>query len=216
MAPARVPDDLARLIGPWPERAALDAEVIDVEDLGSYERETVRYAVSASERITAFVNVPKDIDAPVPAVFCHHQHASTFHLGKSEVVGLAGDPDQAYAHELAARRVSTDHTRVDVDEVVADAPDVVTADFLVERGISLSCTATTSRTTWSRRCTATSPQPASYASFAASLASPRPRSSGEFGNTTCDRSAVAGPDRALSTRTSSPVVENPELAPSQG
>ncbi|BEL06507.1 hypothetical protein Q0Z83_046980 [Actinoplanes sichuanensis] len=36
-------------------------------------------------------------------MFCHHQHASRFDLGKSEVVGLAGDPDQAYAHELAER-----------------------------------------------------------------------------------------------------------------
>lgn len=94
-------EDLARLLGPWPKKEALDAEVLDVEDLGSYERETVRYSVSASERIAAFVNVPKRRDAPLPAVFCHHQHASTFDLGKSEAVGLAGDPDQAYAHELA-------------------------------------------------------------------------------------------------------------------
>nr|GID87595.1 hypothetical protein Ade03nite_65190 [Actinoplanes derwentensis] len=36
-------------------------------------------------------------------MFCHHQHASRFDLGKSEVVGLAGDPDQAYAQELAER-----------------------------------------------------------------------------------------------------------------
>lgn len=98
---ASSPEDLARLLGPWPKKAALDAEVIAVDDLGLYERETVRYSVSASERVTAFVNVPKGTEAPSPAVFCHHQHASAFHLGKSEVAGLAGDPDQAYAHELA-------------------------------------------------------------------------------------------------------------------
>ncbi len=34
-------------------------------------------------------------------MFCHHQHAGEFGLGKSEVVGLAGDPDQNYASELA-------------------------------------------------------------------------------------------------------------------
>jgi dienelactone hydrolase len=39
----------------------------------------------------------------MPAVFCHHQHNFEFNLGKSEVVGLAGNPDQAYAHELAER-----------------------------------------------------------------------------------------------------------------
>jgi dienelactone hydrolase len=40
---------------------------------------------------------------PTPVVFCHHQHAGEFDLGKSEVCGLRGDPDQAYAAELAQR-----------------------------------------------------------------------------------------------------------------
>lgn len=99
--PASSPGDIVRFLGPWPTKEDLDVEVINVEDLGSYERETVRYSVSSSERVTAFVNVPKRKDSPLPAVFCHHQHASTFHLGKSEVVGLAGHPNQAHGHELA-------------------------------------------------------------------------------------------------------------------
>ncbi|MFD2796438.1 dienelactone hydrolase family protein [Promicromonospora vindobonensis] len=40
---------------------------------------------------------------PAPVVFCHHQHAGQFDLGKSEVCGLRGDPDQVYAVELAQR-----------------------------------------------------------------------------------------------------------------
>jgi len=59
--------------------------------------------VEADERIKCFVLVPKHIDRTVPAIFAHHQHASQFHLGKSEVVGLEGDPNQAYASELAER-----------------------------------------------------------------------------------------------------------------
>ena len=51
----------------------------------------------------SFLLVPKRIDRPAPAIFAHHQHALQFHLGKREVVGLAGDPDQAYAAELAQR-----------------------------------------------------------------------------------------------------------------
>lgn len=94
-------DSIRDLLGPWPDRPVLDAEVLSIEDCGSYRRETVQYSGADEERITAFVNVPNDRSAPMPAVFCHHQHASQFDLGKSEVVGLTGDPDQAYAHELA-------------------------------------------------------------------------------------------------------------------
>ena len=34
-------------------------------------------------------------------MFCHHQHASNFEIGKSEVVGISGDADQAIGPELA-------------------------------------------------------------------------------------------------------------------
>ena len=94
-------DSIRDLLGPWPDRPALDAEVMSIEDCGSYRRETVQYSGADEDRITAFVNVPNGRSGPMPAVFCHHQHASQFDLGKSEVVGMAGDPDQAYAHELA-------------------------------------------------------------------------------------------------------------------
>lgn len=70
-------------------------------DCGRYLREKISYPVGDGLSVSAYVCVPHGAGAPMPAVFCHHQHASTFDLGKSEVVGLAGDPDQAYAHELA-------------------------------------------------------------------------------------------------------------------
>lgn len=67
-----------------------------------YVRRLVSYDVP-SGRASAFVCVPDGLDAPAPVVFCHHQHAGQFDLGKSEVCGLRGDPDQAYAAELAQR-----------------------------------------------------------------------------------------------------------------
>jgi hypothetical protein len=96
-------EDLKRLLGPFPVRCPLDAVLLGKADCGSYVRETIEYAVEADERVKCFVLVPKHINRTVPAIFAHHQHASQFHLGKSEVVGLKGDPDQAYASELAER-----------------------------------------------------------------------------------------------------------------
>ncbi|WP_426562846.1 alpha/beta hydrolase family protein [Angustibacter sp. McL0619] len=56
-----------------------------------------------SGRASAFVCIPDQLEGTAPLVFCHHQHAGEFDLGKSEVCGLRGNPDQAYAAELAQR-----------------------------------------------------------------------------------------------------------------
>jgi hypothetical protein len=55
------------------------------------------------ERVKSVFLLPKNANGTALAIFAHHQHAGQFHLGKSEVVGLAGNPDQAYAAELAER-----------------------------------------------------------------------------------------------------------------
>lgn len=96
-------DELRKLLGPFPEKVDLQAETIEQEDCGSYTRYKVAYNVEADDRISAYVCVPKNLEKPTPAIFCHHQHARNFELGKSEVVSLAGDPNQAYAKELAER-----------------------------------------------------------------------------------------------------------------
>jgi dienelactone hydrolase len=96
-------DEFRKLLGPFPSKANASAEVIERVDCGPFIREKVAYNVEADERITAYVCVPKSIEHPLPAIYCHHQHADNFALGKSEVVGLAGDSNQAYAKELAER-----------------------------------------------------------------------------------------------------------------
>jgi len=94
---------LLDLLGPFPQRVSLEARALEVVDCGSYLREKVDYLTEREERVSAYVCVPKQRSAKTPAVFCHHQHNFEFTLGKSEVAGLAGNPDQAYASELAAR-----------------------------------------------------------------------------------------------------------------
>lgn len=92
---------LLELLGPVPSHVPLEVRMLESVDCGSYMREKVSYCTEGDERISAYVCVPKERSARMPAVFCHHQHNFEFKLGKSEVVGVAGNPDQAYARELA-------------------------------------------------------------------------------------------------------------------
>ena len=94
---------LMTLLGPFPTSIPPEPVLRDAVDCGTYVRSAVDYFVEPHERVSAFLLMPKTLNAPAPAVICHHQHAGQFDLGKSEVVGLAGDPQQAIAPELAAR-----------------------------------------------------------------------------------------------------------------
>lgn len=94
---------LIDLMGPLPAAAPLEPAVIERVPCDGYMRELVEYAVEPGERIRAFFLVPDRLEEPAPLIFAHHQHNAEFHIGKSEVVGLAGNPDQAYAAELARR-----------------------------------------------------------------------------------------------------------------
>ncbi len=80
----------------------LAPEIHEEVQCEGYTRRLVSYDVP-SGRASAFVCIPEHPAGPAPLVFCHHQHAGEFDLGKSEACGLRGDPDQAYAAELAQR-----------------------------------------------------------------------------------------------------------------
>lgn len=94
-------ESIAAVLGAPPDPAPLDPEVLEVVQEDGYRREKVTYQVEPGDRAYAYILIPDALDGPTPAIFCHHQHHREWHLGKSEVVGLAGDPDQATAVELA-------------------------------------------------------------------------------------------------------------------
>jgi dienelactone hydrolase len=65
-----------------------------------YDRLQITYYNDEQDPIPAFLLLPHGT-GPFPAVLVHHQHNSQWHLGKSEVCGLAGDPLQAFGPVLA-------------------------------------------------------------------------------------------------------------------
>lgn len=94
-------EDLLSLLGKIPTKAELNIQVLEEVDCGTFIRKKISYSAETGEAIPAFLCIPKAIKFPLPAVYCFHQHANNWLLGKSEVVGLAGSSDQVYAKELA-------------------------------------------------------------------------------------------------------------------
>jgi dienelactone hydrolase len=60
--------------------------------------------LSEGELIRAYIVRPKNkLNSRLPVVYCHHQHAHQYFLGKREVIGRGGDSNQAYACILARK-----------------------------------------------------------------------------------------------------------------
>ena len=94
---------LMRLLGGFPARTPLRPRVVRRKEEADRVVELVHYETEPGETVAAILMIPRQGTPPRPAVLCHHQHAGQYELGKSEVVGWAGNPQQAYAAELCAR-----------------------------------------------------------------------------------------------------------------
>jgi dienelactone hydrolase len=89
------------LFGRFPQRRApLDLKVTAEEDVGRYIRKTIEFNAEPGDRDYGFLLVPKGITGKVPGIVCPHQ---TNEVGCLEPIGLGGDPQYAYADELAQR-----------------------------------------------------------------------------------------------------------------
>ena len=96
-----IQSNLFDIIGIPPiERNTRSFQIINEEVCDQYIRFKVSYIVGEGDVVTAYLLRPKDLHVPVPAILALHQ---TVEFGKDEVVGLRGNPDFAYGHELAMR-----------------------------------------------------------------------------------------------------------------
>ncbi len=118
-------NNLLSLLGEMPTKVGLELNEFEEVDCEAFVRKKISYSSEAGEIIPAFLCIPKIMRAPIPAVYCFHQHAGNWLLGKSEIVGLAGSPDQAYASELAERGYVTLAPDAIGFEERADAADPV-------------------------------------------------------------------------------------------
>ena len=78
---------------------------LDSVESGAYRRDLIEYEGREGDPIRAFLFAPHSSQA-AGGVVAFHQHNGEFHLGKSEVAGLAGDPLQAFGPALAIRGVA--------------------------------------------------------------------------------------------------------------
>jgi dienelactone hydrolase len=74
-------------------------DVIDSTQLHGHQRLRLEIACADGDTMPAFLLVPEGARGAA-GVVVFHQHASQWHLGKSEVCGLAGDPTQAFGPAL--------------------------------------------------------------------------------------------------------------------
>jgi dienelactone hydrolase len=78
----------------------LDVRISETIDEPQYVRKKLSYASEPTDRVPAWLLLPKAKNGTRPAALCLHQ---TVKIGKDEPVGLGGKPNLRYAQELAKR-----------------------------------------------------------------------------------------------------------------
>lgn len=99
-------DGFQQVAGPLPGsemRCALDPQLMEEVDCGSYVRRLITYTSQPGGRVPAYLCIPKAAlaGAKAPAVLCLHPTENT--IGHKVVVGLGGKAHRQYAAELAER-----------------------------------------------------------------------------------------------------------------
>ena len=67
-------EELLTLIGEFPAKSLLDARILEEEEEENYIQQKIEYLVGASERVKAYLLIPKNDLPKRPAIFAHHQH----------------------------------------------------------------------------------------------------------------------------------------------
>ncbi|MGE3800127.1 MAG: dienelactone hydrolase family protein [Candidatus Kapaibacterium sp.] len=85
-----------------PSEREVPYAILSEENFVSYRRFLLHYQSEEGDTITAFFLLPHNTLYRT-GVLALHQHASQRHIGKSEICGITGDPNQWIGHHLAER-----------------------------------------------------------------------------------------------------------------
>jgi dienelactone hydrolase len=97
-------DRILECLGIFPKKAKeLNIEIVEEKQEKDYVRQLIAYNVEENERVQSYLLIPNNMTGKTPAILAIHQHAGKWHLGKSEVVGLQGDPMFAYGLDLVKK-----------------------------------------------------------------------------------------------------------------
>tara|TARA_A100001015_G_C14992688_1_gene714745 strand:+ start:1087 stop:1980 length:894 start_codon:yes stop_codon:yes gene_type:complete len=97
-------NQLINLLGPKTKKKFnINGKVLYKKIFKNYIQETVSYNVEKNERVNSLLLIPKELKGKTPLIICHHQHAGKYNNAKSEIVGLKGNKNLAYAKELSQK-----------------------------------------------------------------------------------------------------------------
>ena len=94
---------MLKALGNFPKKPEPRFEVVGSEKKQGYTLQTVTYYVEKDEKIKAYLMLPDEMKEKNPAVLAIHQHNGEWHWGKSEVIGVVGNPTLSYGLDLCLR-----------------------------------------------------------------------------------------------------------------
>jgi pimeloyl-ACP methyl ester carboxylesterase len=95
--------NMQEVMGAFPNdssRVPLDVQITEEVIMPTYIRKKLTFAVEKTDRVPAFLLIPRQVKRKLPAVLCLHQ---TVAIGKGEPAGLGKNDNLRYAVHLAER-----------------------------------------------------------------------------------------------------------------
>jgi len=91
-------------LGKFPKKPPLNTRILDTQEYDTHTQRLIAYTTESEERVQAFLLIPR-MKEKLPGILAIHQDGERrpYEYGKSELAGIAGDPELKYGLELCLR-----------------------------------------------------------------------------------------------------------------